>query len=948
MKKVIWLILLIVLANKAYMQDLICSITVQFNGETVLADSIRLNNLSNGTSLLLTNLPDSGTYAVNLSKGSLYTPEEGNRVGRINAFKAIGLQPGKLTLQNSQNFDKDIRISMLSMNGKLLWTTKESWAQGEMKTLLVNRRGIFLVNIEANGQLACFKAVGTEDRGDFQIYTSGLQAPELKTQPVDGTFSFSAGDSLEIIVYKANYQADPVLLIVTENESIVVNLFEPTPEPDPVLKDNRDNHEYAIVEIGNQTWMAENLAFLPFVNASTEISYNEERFYVYNYNGEDVTEAKNQAEFKLYGVLYNWNAALSACPAGWRLPTDYDWMILEQTLGLTETQVKETSWRGTTEGKALKATSGWNSNGNGTDEYGFAALPGGNLRGSNKFMELGNDAYWWTASEYSKDFAWYRKLSTGMRTIYRDGLNRNNGFSVRCMQSDYNVQLPQVKTGAASDLTANSVILNGQVISDGGEQLAARGFFWSATNTDPGFDNLMELVEGGIGTFQVEINDLEPNTTYYYRAFATNSAGTALGEVLSFKTPAAATVPVLSVQAATSVTLNSAVLHGTVLDDGGSAISLRGFFWSATNPNPGFENVMEIVEGTNGAFSAAIDGLEYNTTYYFRAFAMNESGTGMSAVLSFKTADDPNVALPVLTTTYDAFNSKFLTMAGIVENNGGAEIIEQGFYWSESKFTEPSANQHKVVATPGQGMFFYTLNNMTPGQTVWFMAYATNRKGLGYGEPVVVRLFEPGIFRDHRDGMEYAFVSIGEQTWMASNLAYMPQVSPPEAVDQWSPRYYVYNYSGSNVEAAKETFNYFMLGVLYNLPAALDACPGGWHLPSDNEWKQMERFLGIPENEINQQFTIRGTNQGTKLKSIYFDWYLNGEGTDDFGFDAYAGGFNSGGFFQGHQMFGGWWSAVPLSEGGASIRELGYNYSGIRYTYANGKWGYSVRCVKDK
>jgi uncharacterized protein (TIGR02145 family) len=946
MKKIVILLILLVGSLTAYVQDVICTIVVQLEGVATQADSIRLNNLSNGTTLLLTNLPDSGIYLVNLTKGELFNPGQGNHIRQTNAFRTISMIPGELSIVNSQRFDSDIRLTVFSLSGERIWAQKTEWHQGEVKRLLLNQRGLFLVTLEVSGQLASFKAVGMDDRGDFQIASGGFYTPVLKAQSLDDGFTFAAGDSLEILVYKANYSADPVLIIVSDNESIVVDLYEPVQVP--VLKDLRDSREYAIVEIGEQTWMAENLAFLPVVNAPAEISYTDARYYVYNYEGSDVSEAKNSPEYADYGVLYNWPAALSACPLGWRLPSDYDWMVFEQHLGLTEDEIKEKSWRGKNEGISLKATSGWSSNGNGTDDYGFAALPGGNMRSSKKFIEAGIDGYWWTASEYSKDFAWYRKLSAGMRSIYRDGLNRNNGFSIRCMKSYYSVQLPEVETGTAAEVKATSAILHGQVLIDGGEQLSARGFFWSATNPEPGFDNLMELVDGGIGTFQVELTELEPNTPYYYRAFASNSAGTAIGDVNTFTTLEAVTVPKVTVQAATSITLNSAVLNGTVVNDGGSDISLRGFYWSATNPDPGFDNLMEIVDGTIGAFSIQIDGLQLNTTYYFRAYAVNDAGTGVSSVMQFKTADDPNVQLPALTTTYDAFNSQFLTMAGVVEHDGGAEILEQGFYWSESKFTEPSANQQKVVVSPTQGMFFHTLTDVTPGQTVWFMAYATNRKGMGYGNPVLVRLFEPGIFRDHRDGTDYAFVTIGEQTWMATNLAWLPQVSPPEAVDQWSPRYYVYNYSGNNVEAAKATNNYFMLGTLYNLPAALEACPVGWHLPSDDEWKQLERFLGIPENEINQQFSIRGTNQGTKLKSIYFDWYSNGKGTDDYGFDAYGSGFNSGGFFQGHKMFGGWWSAAPLTEGAASIRELGYNYSGIRYTYANGKWGYSVRCLKDQ
>ena len=87
------------------------------------------------------------------------------------------------------------------------------------------------------------------------------------------------------------------------------------------------------------------------------------------------------------------------------------------------------------------------------------------------------------------------------------------------------------------------------------------------------------------------------------------------------------------------------------------------------------------------------------------------------------------------------------------------------------------------------------------------------------------------------DGKVYKVVQIGNQCWMAENLAYLPSVSPPTEGSLIDPYSYVYGYEGTDINEAKTTTNYQTYGVLYNWPATLEACPSGWHLPSDAEWK---------------------------------------------------------------------------------------------------------------
>ena len=132
--------------------------------------------------------------------------------------------------------------------------------------------------------------------------------------------------------------------------------------------DFRDGNHYNVVKIANQVWMAENLKYLPSVVGPPTTSYTLPYYYVYGYYGTDVNAAKATANYTTYGVLYNWAAALTSCPAGWHLPGTGEWTQLTDYLGGLSTaggKLKETG------------TAHWASPNTGaTNEYGFTALPG--------------------------------------------------------------------------------------------------------------------------------------------------------------------------------------------------------------------------------------------------------------------------------------------------------------------------------------------------------------------------------------------------------------------------------------------------------------------------------------------------------------------------------------------------------------------------------------------
>jgi len=194
--------------------------------------------------------------------------------------------------------------------------------------------------------------------------------------------------------------------------------------------DPRDGQTYQTVDIGAQTWMAENL----------------------NYETADSWEYDNSsANGAVYGRLYNWDAAMNGeassntvpsgvqgvCPPGWHLPSDDEWKVLEMALGMSQSEADDTGWRGTDEGGKMKeaGTSHWDSPNTGaTNSSGFTALPGGYRYSNGSFNYLGDLGFWWSSSEYSGTHAWYRILNYATGQVLRDSNHKAYGFSVRCLK----------------------------------------------------------------------------------------------------------------------------------------------------------------------------------------------------------------------------------------------------------------------------------------------------------------------------------------------------------------------------------------------------------------------------------------------------------------------------------------------------------------------------------
>lgn len=200
-----------------------------------------------------------------------------------------------------------------------------------------------------------------------------------------------------------------------------------------------------------------------------------------------------------------------------------------------------------------------------------------------------------------------------------------------------------ITTTASSFVTQTTAISGGNTTNDGGSAITSRGVCWSNTTSSPTIANSKTIDGAGIGAFTSSISSLNPGTTYYVRAYATNSSGTAYGSLVSFRT-VAATIPTgISTNSLSSITQTTANGGGNISTDGGAIITSRGVCWSNTNSSPTILNSNTINGSGIGAFTSSLSSLTPGTTYYVRAYATNSVGTAYGTVATFTTL--PNLSV---------------------------------------------------------------------------------------------------------------------------------------------------------------------------------------------------------------------------------------------------------------------------------------------------------------
>ena len=705
-----------------------------------------------------------------------------------------------------------------------------------------------------------------------------------------------------------------------------------------------DGNSYNTVSIGSQCWLKENLRSMHYANGtsiaigtttSTTTGY---RYYPYN----------DSTIVYLYGYLYNWKATMwnslssntnpsgvqGICPNGWHLPSRSEWSHLFNYVRSQSQYVCGVNDANTA--KAYASTTGWHissgechvgnipENNNAT---GFSVLPAGALCYSNYgtlvYSNYGERAYCWGTTEDEEDvdkaisFHLFYNLSyTGYMLS-----SKSTALSVRCLRDEENsstILLPTVTTSAASNITETTAICGGNVTSDGGVAVTARGVCWS-TSQNPTISDSHTTNGSGTGSFTSNLTGLTAGTTYYMRAYATNSAGTAYGNEVSFTTtgstmqdgqpcPGEATVTDIDNNTYNTVQIGNQCwmkenlrttryADGTTIQLGTSTCTTMSYRY---NPN-------------NDASNVSTYGYLYNW-----AAVMNEASSSNSNPSGVQGICPNGWHVPS-----DAEWKQMESFLGISQsdiNNSGwrgciATTLSGDTGWQSSNIFNAAGNLNALEhnssgfnALPagsyngfynefGNSAFFWaaTEHDATFAfyRSIYYNDAGVYYNGCGKEVGFSVRCIrDEGISWDPQDGQPcpnmpnltdidgnvYNTVQIGQQCWMKENLRtthYANNVTIPAGTtfSTITP----YRYAPNNDVANVPDYGY-----LYNWPAVMHSassstanpsgvqgiCPNGWHIPSLAEWEQLEEYVS------SQSEFICGNNNTkiAKALSATFGW----------------------------------------------------------------------------
>jgi uncharacterized protein (TIGR02145 family) len=615
MKKSIIFIFVLLAVLKIQAQDYL--INFAGAGATSVIGSIKVNNLTSGAT-------------VTLNGGDILHLVQMVGVGELDKTKEnLDLYPNPMVGQALLTFvtpeNGNAVVCVFDLSGKTIYKISKLLTPGSHSFRISGlNNGIYIIKVSGKSynyskKLISLNNLQSKSSIEYLSSESTTKSPGLKSREASTAMAYSEGDLLLYQSLSGKYST--IVTDVPTGSKMITFKF--------VACTDANGNNYPVVQIGTKIWMAENLKTTKYRNGELIPNVIDNTQWSGLRTGA-YCDYDNRIEYSaIYGKLYNWHAVLDSrkiAPVGWHISSVAEWETLNNNLAndLIANKIKE------------YGNSHWKYGSSGTtNESGFTALPAGKRDGTGKYSSIESLTSWWTSTEFSIPNANVNKMtdiSSGL-TKYND--LKESGFSIRCVSDiDLNAVLPVVYTTPVQDITRISAKCGGQVRSDGGSAITSRGICWS-TNQEPSISDAKTNDILNLASFISNISGLSPNTTFYLRAYATNSAGTGYGKILSFKTNVAV-VPILTTTVASNIKTNKATMGGSISDDGASTITTKGICWS-TKPNPTIvDNKTSNGNGTS-SFSADIIGLSPTTVYYARAYATNSVGTGYGDVFLFKT-----------------------------------------------------------------------------------------------------------------------------------------------------------------------------------------------------------------------------------------------------------------------------------------------------------------------
>ena len=329
-------------------------------------------------------------------------------------------------------------------------------------------------------------------------------------------------------------------------------------------------------------------------------------------------------------------------------------------------------------------------------------------------------------------------ISTRKSGTSNDGYIDNLQLTKQLIQTT-----PSVTTIDAKNIGVTEALLGGQITSNGTSALTEIGVVYSTTETNPTLTNGATKnardrpTQVNSDNIFDEYIDLTHNTTYFYKAYATNSSGTSYGAVKSFTTKEAFP-PEMMVENIEGITGNSADFEVRVSfsSSNNEKPTEAGIVYSTSDSTPTIaEGATKVRLGNSDWVSGTVSGLNSGTRYYYRAYGINSAGVGYGEVKIFITLG----GITVTTTNASSVLATSATLAGNITADGGAAITERGIVFA---ITNTNSNPEitgigvtKKNNGTGTGTFSENITGLSPYTHYSFRAYATNTNGINsYGE----------------------------------------------------------------------------------------------------------------------------------------------------------------------------------------------------------------------
>ena len=511
------------------------------------------------------------------------------------------------------------------------------------------------------------------------------------------------------------------------------------------------------------------------------------------------------------------------------------------------------------------------------------------------------------------------------------------------LNGNISAMLPAVTTGTVSNITATTAISGGEVTTDGDATVTERGVCW-ATESNPTVENNHTNDGTGMGQFTSSITGLTASTTYYVRAYATNSAGTAYGEEVSFTTIASPQETCATISLPYSEDFES--------------------YTTSTTASTGVQPDCWVLMQEDVPMS---DGT--------RPQIYNESSYAHSGNYTLRLINRGIYAMPALSESVDLrqvklemylrqANTRYELQVGIWE--------EDGTFVPVTTFNNSTTNVEHVICDfsgytgSGRRIAFHNVLGGTANYAYSYnyidditlsTIFVVDEKSCP-GTPTVTDI----------DGNIYSTLQIGEQCWMRENLrtthyADGTAISAGGSHNSFNNPYY-YNYSS-------QSFTLGIRGYLYNWPAAMHGassssanpsgvqgiCPAGWHLPSDAEWSQLTNYVGS-----QSEYTCGGSSSNIAKALAHTEGWKNYSGecypgdqsvtmNNATGFSAVPAGYRYGSSFYYAGYDANFWSSTQYVSLYASDyawgRYLSYKSADVIKSDSNKSYGLSVRCLRD-